>query len=130
MGIARFEDIAAWQGARILAGEVYAATADGKFARDYGLRDQIQRASVSIMCNIAEGFERGSNKEFRQFLYVAKASAGEVRSLLYLALDLEYVDEATYQRLTGRATTISRQIGGFIRYLDAAPQSTRGSRAR
>lgn len=128
MGIERFEDIVAWQGARTLAGEVYAVPADGKFARDYGLRAQVQRASVSIMCNIAEGFERGSNKEFRQFLYVAKASAGEVRSPLYLARDLEYVDQATYQRLTERATMISRQIGGCIKYLDAAPQSTRQSR--
>jgi len=80
--IERFEDIEAWREARVLVKRIYEVTAQGRFARDFGLRDQIRRAAISTMSNIAEGFERGSNKEFVHFLYVAKASAGEVRSQL------------------------------------------------
>jgi four helix bundle protein len=117
--IARFEDVAAWQGARALVKAIYHATGQGAFARDYGLRDQIQRAAVSIMSNIAEGFERNSDTEFRRFLTIAKASAGEVRSLLYVAADLEYIDLPTSEQLTERALHLSRQIGSFMRYLGA-----------
>lgn len=130
VGIQRFEDIVAWQGARALVKEVYGVTADGSFARDHSLRDQVQRAAVSIVCNIAEGFERGTNKEFRQFLYVAKASAGEVRALLYLALDLGYIDEVTHRQLADRVLTLGRQMSGFIRYLDTVSQSNRQSHRR
>ncbi|PSQ92571.1 MAG: four helix bundle protein, partial [Bacteroidetes bacterium SW_4_67_19] len=80
----RFEDIESWQKARRLARRIYELTGNGDFARDFGLRDQIRRAAVSIMSNIAEGFERGSRREFARFLDIAKASAGEVRSPLYV----------------------------------------------
>ncbi len=117
----RFEDLIAWRKARALAREIYQLTRDGAFAKDFGLARQIQRASVSIMSNIAEGFERGSSKDFRHFLVVAKASAAEVRSLLYVALDLGYVDDEAHTELSGQATTISRQLAGFIRYLGSLP---------
>ena len=119
--IERFEDIESWQGARALVKAIYEITRQGDFARDYGLRDQIRRAAVSIMSNIAEGFERGSDREFRHFLHIAKGSAGEVRSLLYVALDLEYLDEPTHARLSDRADKLSRQIARFIRYLGPEP---------
>jgi len=115
--IAKFEDIESWQGARCLVKEIYQVTGQGVLARDHGLRDQLQRAAVSIMSNIAEGFERGSDREFRQFLYVAKASAGEVRSLLYIALDLGCLDAQAHQFLMEQATRLSRQLSGFIKYL-------------
>ena len=83
----RFEDIDAWQKARELTRAVYAASRSGSFSKDFALRDQIRRASISVMSNIAEGFERGGNKEFRQFLSTAKGSAGEVRAQRYVALD-------------------------------------------
>ena len=118
MAIERFEDIVAWQGARNLVKVVYRVTDQGAIARDYVLRDQLRRASVSIMSNIAEGFERGSDKDFRHFLFIAKASAGEVRSILYILLDLEYVDLPTYTSLSEQVNQVSRQIAGFIKYLD------------
>jgi len=117
--IRRFEDIEAWQGERVLVGEVYALTRVGPLSRDYGLRDQLQRASVSVMSNIAEGYERDSNREFRRFLAIAKGSVGEVRSLLYLTRDLAYIDMPTGQRLHDDALRLSRQIAGFMRYLDS-----------
>ena len=83
----RFEDIEAWRQARVLCGEIYRVSGKGPFAKDFGLRDQIQRASVSIMSNIAEGFERSGTGEFIQFLTIAKGSAGEMRSQLYIAFD-------------------------------------------
>ena len=116
--IEKFEDIAAWQGARELVKAIYRATNQGSFARDFGLRDQIQRAAISAMSNIAEGFERGSSKEFRHFLFSAKASAGEVRSLLYVALDVEYIERSTYTFLSEQVMGLGRQIAGFITYLD------------
>ena len=120
-GIERFEDIEAWRGARALVTATYQVTGQGAFATDFGLRDQLRRAAVSIMSNIAEGFERGSSKDFRHFLVVAKASAAEVRSLLYVALDLGYIDDEAHTELSGQATTISRQLAGFIRYLGNLP---------
>lgn len=116
--IKRFEDIAAWQAARVLIKGTYAATQRGAFARDRGLRDQMQRASVSVMSNIAEGYERGSAREFRHFLFIAKASAGEVRSLLYVAHDLGYISQDVHCALAQQAASISRQIANFISYLD------------
>jgi four helix bundle protein len=126
VAIERFEDIAAWQGARVLVKAVHRTVDQGPFARNYSLCDQICRASVSIMSNIAEGFERGSDNDFRRFLFMAKGSAGEVRSLLYVALDLEYIDHATYQDLMNQSAKISRQIGGFIKYLDSNAILTNG----
>ena len=92
MQVKNFEDLEIWKDARALTREVYQLTRDSKFLKDFGLRDQIRRAAISVMSNIAEGFERGGNQEFVQFLYVAKASCGEVRSQLYVALDQGYVD--------------------------------------
>jgi len=115
--IQKFEDIEAWQKARELTWQVYTLSGSGQFSRDFGLRDQIRRAAVSIMSNIAEGFERGSNKEFIQFLYIAKGSAGEVRAQLYVALDQGYIDRKNFDSLSRDVAEISRMISGFITYL-------------
>ena len=109
----RFEDLIAWQKARILTREIYNATRSAKFAKDYSLIDQIQRASTSVMSNIAEGFERGSRSEFHQALVVAKGSCGEVRSQLYVALDVGYLDETTFQTLHQLAHEAGRVVGGL-----------------
>ena len=93
MQVKNFEDLEIWKDARALTRAIYQLTRSPKFSKDFGLRDQIQRATVSIMSNIAEGFERGGNREFIQFLYVAKASCGEVRSQLYVAMDQNYLDQ-------------------------------------
>ncbi len=93
MAVKYFEDLEVWKEARRLTQQVYQATEDTRFSKDFGLRDQIRRASVSVMSNIAEGFERGGNQEFMQFLYIAKGSCGEVRSQLYMALDQGYVSK-------------------------------------
>jgi four helix bundle protein len=116
-GIEKFEDMEVWQTARLLVKATYQATTHGAFARDFGLLDQLQRAAVSIMSNIAEGFERGSNKDFCHFLFIAKASAGEVRSLLYVALDSGYIDTPTHELLDKQARNLSRQLASFIKYL-------------
>ncbi len=115
--IERFEDIIAWQKARLLTKDIYASAGVGSFARDYGLKDQIQRASVSTMANIAEGFERGGDKEFIQFLSNSKGSCGEVKSHLYVALDQGYVSTAGFERLYAEADEVSRLVGGFMAYL-------------
>lgn len=115
--IETFEDIEAWQEARKLANAIYEVTRQNGFERDFGLRDQICRAGVSVVSNIAEGFERGSNKEFIQFLYIAKGSVGEVRAQLYVALDQHYISENEHKELSASATRISRMIAGFINYL-------------
>ena len=115
--IERFEDIKAWQAARELVSAVYLVSGKGKFEKDFGLRDQIQRASVSVMANIAEGFERGSDKEFHRFLYIAKGSAGEVRSHLFVALDLGYVTSDEFDNLRAKAEDVAKTISGFITYL-------------
>jgi four helix bundle protein len=116
--IERFEDIEGWKKARELTRKIYIITAKGDFARDYGLRDQIRRASVSVMSNIAEGFERGGNKEFRQFLSMAKGSAAEVRSQLYVAFDSGYLEETDFRTLYELAEETGRLIGGFMRYIE------------
>ena len=115
--IERFEDIEAWQKGRELTRELYASSNQGLFAKDFGLRDQVRRAAVSVMSNIAEGYERGGNKEFSQFLAQAKGSCGEIRAQLYVALDQEYLDKATFDRLTDMALQISRMLAGLIKYL-------------
>ena len=111
--IEEFEDLIAWQKARDLAREIYRVTQQGAFAKDYGLSGQIQRADVSIMSNIAEGFERGNPREFHQFLSVAKASCAEVRSQLYVALDAGYLDEEHFQILMRLAKETGKVIGGL-----------------
>ena len=106
--IKKFEDIESWKRARSLAGDIYEVTAAGKFAHDFGLKDQIRRASVSILSNIAEGFERGGDKEFLQFLALAKGSSGEARAQLYVALDQDYISAAQFERLSSAATEVSQ----------------------
>jgi len=115
--IERFEDLEAWKLARELTSLVYTCSGAGNFGRDFALRDQIRRASISIVSNIAEGFERDGDKEFLQFLSMAKGSCGEVRAQLYLALDQKYISDALFQELTTKAIQLSRVISGLIRYL-------------
>ena len=115
--IERFEDIQAWQSSRELAKEIYSVTKDGRFARDFGLRDQVRRAAVSIMLNIAEGFARKTNKEFSQFLTVAHGSAAEVQSALYVALDQGYISQRQFDDLYKMTDQISKMIMGFSSYL-------------
>ena len=115
--ITRFEDIAAWKKASELTRAIYQATATGDFMRDRALCAQIRRASVSVMSNIAEGFERNGDKEFRQFLALAKGSAGEVKAQLYVALDAGYLKQEKFDHLYAQATEVGRLIGGFMRYL-------------
>jgi four helix bundle protein len=114
----QFEDLRVWQEARELNRAIYGASKQRGFYRDIGLREQIRRAAVSVMSNIAEGFERGSRKEFVQFLNIAKGSNGEVRSQLYIALDQEYVSAKEFATLKESATLLSRRIATFIRYLE------------
>ena len=111
--IESFEELIAWQKARVLTKDIYRATEQGRFAKDYGLKDQIQRAVVSIMSNVAEGFERGRPAEFHQFLSVAKASCAEFRSQLYVALDAGYIDGEVFDDLMKNATEVGRIIGGL-----------------
>ena len=115
--IERFEEIEAWKKARELTKAIYKVSAKGDFARDFGLRDQIRRASISILSNIAEGFERGGDKEFKQFLAMAKGSVGEVKAQLYLALDVGLLTMEQFQQLFDLANETGRLIGGFMRYL-------------
>ena len=115
--IERFEELICWQKARELNRLIYRVSKNGVFVKDYGLRDQIRRASISVMSNIAEGFERGGDKEFAQFLSNAKGSCGEVRCQLYAALDEKYLDETEFNELYERSLEVSRLISGFMAYL-------------
>ena len=111
--ISKFEDLIAWQKARELTKEIYSASKNGDFGKDFGLRDQIRRASVSVMSNIAEGFDRGGRPEFHQYLVVAKASCAEVRSQLYVALDAGYLSGELFDRLFCMADEVSRIVNGL-----------------
>jgi len=113
----RFEEIEAWQEARELVKQLYSLSSSEKFSRDFGLRDQVRRASVSIMANIAEGYERGGSGEFIQFLSIAKSSAAEVKSHLYVALDQEYVGEQRFNELMNRVEITARKLSKLIEYL-------------
>jgi len=124
MAIEQFEDIEAWQVARTLARSIYATTGQGKFKCDFGLRDQIQRAAVSIMANVSEGFDSQSNRTFIQFLGYALRSATEVQSHLYVALDQEYISRDAFDDLYERAARVKSIIHGFIRYLRNVERST------
>jgi len=115
--IRRFEDIEAWKKARILVKEVYKVTAEGKFSKDFSLKDQIRRAAVSIISNIAEGFSRQTDQEFVQFLHIAKGSTSEVQSQLYIALDLGYISQEEFSKLYNQADEVARLVTGFIKYL-------------
>lgn len=114
MTIIKFEDIIAWQKAKFLTLQIYH---NFNCSKDYSFKDQIQRACVSIMNNIAEGYERKGNKELIHFLYMAKGSCGEVRSMLYLSRDLKYIDISEYTKLDGLASEVSKMLSGFIKTL-------------
>ncbi|TET31735.1 MAG: four helix bundle protein [Planctomycetota bacterium] len=116
--IDRFEDIEAWQDARRLLRTVHDLIESTRLQKNYVLRDQITRSAVSVMANIAEGFEHGSKKEFRRFLYIAKASAGELRALFYAVLDFKYISEQKHAELNNEAEKISRKLANFVKYLD------------
>ncbi len=123
--ITRFEEIEAWQTARELTKLIYSLTEENKFSRDFGLKDQIRRASVSIMSNISEGFESQTQAQFIRYLGLAKASAGEVRSQLYISRDLDYITQEQFSKAFAMAEKASRQVARFISYLETHPQSQR-----
>ena len=118
MIISRFEDIESWRRARELGAEVYGLSTKGAFSKDFGLRDQIQRASVLIMANTAEGFGRNGATEFIRYLTIAQSSAIEVQTHLYIALDLQYITHPDFERLYRLVEIVRKLIGGFIRYLE------------
>ena len=118
--VQRFEDLVAWQKSRILTKEIYRVLKD---CRDFGFRDQIQRAAVSVMSNIAEGFESGTRQEFLNYLYIAKGSAGEVRAQLYAAYDIGYLNMETFKYLNALAEECSRLIASFINKVKSGAQS-------
>jgi len=123
MKITKFEDIQAWQEARKLVSKVYEAIKKSKeFQRDLRLVSQIQGAAVSAMANIAEGFSRRSDKEFIQFLFIAKSSAAEVQSHLYVALDQKYMTQEKFEEIYAQAELVSKMISGFIKYLSSQPK--------
>ncbi len=111
--IERFEELKAWQKARVLTKSIYEVTQQGTFARDFGLSGQIQRAAVSVMSNIAEGFERGNRGEFHQFLVISKASCAELRCQLYVALDAGYIDQTKFNELLSQAEEVGAIVGGL-----------------
>lgn len=123
--ITRFEEIESWKLARRLVNLVYDLSDDGAFARDFGLRDQMRRAAVSIMSNIAEGFESQTQAMFISYLNRAKASAGEVRAQLYIASDRGYITPEQFDTAYHLTVEISRKIFGFIRYLESQPNARR-----
>jgi four helix bundle protein len=120
MRVRRFEDLVVWQKSRDLAVAIYRLTNQGPFTRDYGLRDQIRRAAVSVMSNIAEGFGRYSRSELRQYLSIARGSVTEVRSQLYLVRELGYVDEAEHRRLHDLCEEIARMLAALRASIDRA----------
>jgi len=124
--IERFEDIEAWKVAREISQQVYSITYSGDFAKDFGLRDQVQRSTVSIMANIAEGFDSGSSREFVRFLGYALRSATELQSHLYVALDQDYLSKQEFDTLFASITKCKNLISGFARYLrsDSKSQGT------
>lgn len=117
MVITRFEDIEAWQHARMLCGLIHEVSSDGAWYRDFALRDQINRSSGSIMDNIAEGYDSDTNPEFIRFLSYAQRSCSEVKSQLYRALDRKYIQDDKFNELFNMATETHKLTGGFIKYL-------------
>ena len=126
--IERFEDLEGWKKGRLLAAEVYRLTSAGDLARDFGLRDQVRRAAVSIPSNIAEGFERGGDREFRQSLSHAKGSSGELKTHLCIALDVGFIGDEQFDPLYAQASEIGRILGGLMKYLSQS--SLRGRKHR
>ena len=124
-GITRFEEIEAWKSARQLTLMIYKLSEQGLFSKDYGLKDQIRRAAVSAMSNIAEGFESRTDTQFINYLGHAKGSSGEVRSQLYIAFDLNYISKEQFEEAYEFADKTSRQITRFINYLETNPRPRR-----
>ncbi len=112
-----FEDLVAWQKSKPFAVKIYKVTDDGKFARDFGLRDQIRRASISIVSNVAEGFERKGNKEFLQFLFYSLGSVAEVKTQLIISYELNYIEENTFNELNEQIIEIQKIIKGLVSYI-------------
>lgn len=123
--VERFEDLDVWRRAKALANLIYDFSAAGEFARDFGLRDQMRRAAVSIMSNIAEGFESQTQAMFARYLGIARGSAGELRAQLYLALDRKYILPEQFKEAYEAAEICSKQIVKLIQYLDSRPNSRR-----
>jgi len=117
MPVRYFEDLEVWQDTRCLIAQIYSITKSARFFKDYSLREQIQKAAVSILSNITEGFERGGNREFIQFLYIAKGSCGEVRAQLYVALDQGYLTRERFDELIRSFKRLSVMISNLIDYL-------------
>jgi four helix bundle protein len=117
--LTRFEDLECWQEARQIVNRVYCASRVNEFKRDYSLTDQIKRAAVSIMANIAEGFSRKGNKEFMQFLFIAKSSAAELQSHMYVALDQGYINKDEFEKIYEQADKVQRQVSNLIKYLNS-----------
>ena len=116
----RFEELVIWQKSRDFAKMIYSLTRTLAFAKDYGLKDQIQRAAVSVSSNIAEGFERNGNVEFTNFLFIAKGSCGEVRSQLYIAYDLNYITQVQFEEAVSQSVELSNLIYSFIKSLKSS----------
>lgn len=114
MKIQKFEEIVAWEKSRELNVLIYKIFSNCK---DFSFKNQIERASVSVMNNIAEGFERQTNKEFKNFLYISKGSCGEVRSMIYLALDLNYINKKNFDDIFEKCVEVSKILSGFIKTL-------------
>lgn len=125
MTVKKFEELNVWQDAKQLVVAVYKATSQSPINKDFGFKDQIQRAAISIMNNIAEGFERDNNKEFVRFLTYSKGSAGEVRSMLYIALDLDYITKKQFHELYELSILIIKQIASLKKYLKTNKPRTR-----
>lgn len=123
--IRRFEDIDCWKKARELTKSIYSISLGVRFSKDFALRDQLRRSSISILSNIAEGFERDGNKEFVQFLSIAKGSCGEARAQLYVALDQEYISDMQFRSISEMAIEISRMLSGLIKYLKQSEMAGR-----
>ncbi len=115
--VQRFEDLKVWQKAREVNLHIYKLSNTSAFSKDFGLREQIRKASVSVISNIAEGFERNGNKEFNQFLSIAKASAAEIRAQLYVAIDLEYITKEEFDEVVVKLTEVSKMLSGLMNYL-------------
>ncbi|MCX6825061.1 MAG: four helix bundle protein [candidate division SR1 bacterium] len=118
MIITQFEDMEIWKNAIELSMIIYKTTNQGEFKKDFGLRDQIRRAANSVSSNIVEGFERQNNNEFIRFLKIAKGSCGEVRNQTYIALNAGHVNESNFEILRNSSLALSKQISGFIKYLE------------
>lgn len=124
----KFEEIDAWQKARTLANEIYMLTGRGTFSKDYAFIDQMRRACISVISNIAEGYERNGKKEFIHFFPIAKGSCGELKAQLQIAIDQKYIDDDSFHKLYNLANETGRMIGGLIGYLKRA--SVKGSKVK